>query len=165
MDRPKEAQVQAAVAIMKDHFRKYGLTASDTMTRNAVFSMHAVMGGPGEPSLEYAAVIAEATGGDVPPPKPALRGNPDGSFTVVKPNPLGLPLGRTFYPEEALYEKEAKPDPSATVVNTDILNKMTKQQIIDKYGGTFPALSMDMSKPDMVALVLDSKPDDPPTDD
>lgn len=99
MQRPTADQIAAASAILRAHTRQHGATASETMLANTVYSILAVLGGPGQPSQQFAHDISIATSGDIKI-KPMITYNDDGSFTVTAENPLDLPIGAIFVPQD-----------------------------------------------------------------
>lgn len=59
MTRPTQAQVDDAVAMIKEHFKVHRGTAVDNRVQALVYSIYSVMTGDGKPAEEFDAVLAE----------------------------------------------------------------------------------------------------------
>jgi hypothetical protein len=146
MKQPTEEQITAAVAILSKFFRDYGGTASDTMKRNAVFSMFSALGGPGQPAIEYRDAIAVATEREVKI-TPMIQRTERG-FKVLTENPLGLSVGREYFDADQFFnnnddEKEEQEPP----ITPKQFSEMTKEKIIAACPGF--DLSLEMTREQM----------------
>lgn len=59
MKRPNEDQVQAAAAAVKHHVLQYGSAGTEDHRRKLVYSVFAIMGGPGKPTDEYMLAVED----------------------------------------------------------------------------------------------------------
>lgn len=115
MNRPNADQVRAAAAIMKQFAASTKGSASDTQTETAVYSVAAALGAPGQPAQEYADAIEKAT--NEPTPTVQMLEGDENEFTVVAENPLGLPVGKTYYSYEQENASDDEPDGDTSDVN------------------------------------------------
>ena len=114
--RPSATQLAAAQAILKQFTQATRGSASDTLLLNAVYSIHAALGGPGQPSAEYSDTVTQATGGEIAV-SPMLRKTESG-FTVTSENPMGLSIGKS-YAEIVGTEDEPTEEQADTVTKED----------------------------------------------
>jgi uncharacterized oligopeptide transporter (OPT) family protein len=159
MHKPNSDQVLAAMAILRQFTRTEGASASETRQASCVYSIAAALGMGGQPSQDYAEVIAAATANGILP-VPMIIPTETG-FIVNADNPLGLTVGKEYVlrveneePEEP--EEPAKPDdkePGQAASEVPELRSMKKDELVAHAKSIGVEVSAAMTKDEIIAAL------------